>query len=203
MARGSATVSGADSVREAEATDQSVGGLSRTAERIGEVVRLISDIAGRTNLLALNATIEAARAGEAGKGFAVVAGEVKTLANQTARATEEITAQITAMQSETKRAVEALRSISGTIQTMNEIAATIAAAVEAQGSTTAQIADAMRHAAQGAQDVNGNVGAVNKAVATTGTRAGSVLEGAKQLTEQIGVLRAEVGDFLGAIQEAA
>ena len=127
-------------VSEARATDTSVSALSAAGERISAVVRLISDIAARTNLLALNATIEAARAGDAGKGFAVVAGEVKNLATQTAKATEEIGGQISAMQQATAQAVTALRSISGTIQRMNEIATVIAGSVEAQGSASASIA---------------------------------------------------------------
>ena len=190
-------------VREAEATDRCVSGLSEAAGRIGDVVRLISDIAGRTNLLALNATIEAARAGEAGKGFAVVASEVKTLATQTARATQDIGAQIAAMQQATGQAVTALRSIGGTIQRMNEIATAIAAAVEEQGAATQEIARSVQQAAAGAAEVDGNMAAVSRAVDDTGERSQSVLAAATALTEQSAVLKAEVQGFLTAVQQAA
>jgi methyl-accepting chemotaxis protein len=193
----------ASAVAHAEETDASVRGLSEAAERIGMVVRLIGDIAGQTNLLALNATIEAARAGEAGKGFAVVAGEVKSLATQTARATDEIGTQITAMRQATGHAVEALRSIGGTIQRMNEIATGIAGSVEQQGAATQSIAQAMALAAGGTAEVSGNIGVVNQAVAETGDKAGSVLQAATDLTGQSAVLRTEVEKFLSAIQHAA
>ena len=198
----SARIAG-QAVTEAQATDQCVGGLSEAAERIGNVVRLIGDIAARTNLLALNATIEAARAGEAGKGFAVVAGEVKTLATQTARATEEISTQIASMQQATGQAVGALRSIGATIERMNEIATTIASAVEEQSAATQEIARAVQQAAAGTSEVNGNMAAVSRAVEESGVQAGSVLEAATKLTEQSGALKEEVRGFLTAIQEAA
>ncbi|MGE0415928.1 MAG: methyl-accepting chemotaxis protein [Acetobacteraceae bacterium] len=190
-------------VQEAEATDRSIGGLSEAAERINEVVRLISDIAGRTNLLALNATIEAARAGDAGKGFAVVAGEVKTLATQTARATDEISAQISAMQQATNQAVTALRSIGGTIQRMHGISTAIAGAVEEQGAATQEIARAVQLAASGTADVDSHISAVRGAVEATDQHAGTVLDGAVNLTEQAAKLRSEVQQFLSAIQQAA
>jgi methyl-accepting chemotaxis protein len=190
-------------VQEAEATDHCIGGLNDAANRIGEVVRLISDIAGRTNLLALNATIEAARAGDAGKGFAVVAGEVKTLATQTARATEEIGAQISAMQQATSQAVAALRSIGGTIQRMHEISTSIAGAVEEQGSATQEIARAVQLAADGTTEVNSHIEVVRNAVETTDQRAGTVLNGAVNLTGHAARLRSEVQQFLSAIQQAA
>ncbi|MDE2581073.1 MAG: HAMP domain-containing protein, partial [Rhodospirillales bacterium] len=190
-------------VAEAEATDRSVAGLSDAAQRIGEVVRLIGDIAGRTNLLALNATIEAARAGEAGKGFAVVAAEVKTLATQTARATEEIAAQIGAMQGATGQAVEALRSIAGTIQRMNEIATGIAGAVEQQGAATQEIARAVQQAASGTTQVTGHLGHVADAVRQTGSEAGLVLSAADGLAAQSDRLTQEAETFLAAIQRAA
>lgn len=193
----------ATAVSEAQATDASVSGLSEAAGRISAVVRLISDIAARTNLLALNATIEAARAGDAGKGFAVVAGEVKNLANQTAKATEEIGGQIAAMQQATGHAVAALRSISATIQRMNEIATLIAGSVEEQGTATQSIAQAVGHAAAGTAEVNSNIAAVSSAVEETGTRAGSVLDAATALTEQATTLKAEVARFLVAVQQAA
>ena len=190
-------------VAEAQATDASVSSLSEAADRISAVVRLIGDIAARTNLLALNATIEAARAGEAGKGFAVVAGEVKTLATQTAKATQEIGGQITAMQQATSQAVTALRSISGTIQRMNEIATIIAGSVEEQGAATQSIAEAVQHAAAGTAEVNSNIAAVTHVVDETGSRANGVLESATEMTGQAARLKDEVAKFLVAVQQAA
>ncbi len=193
----------AQAVREAEATDHSVAGLSEAAGRIGEVVRLIGDIAGRTNLLALNATIEAARAGEAGKGFAVVASEVKTLATQTARATEEIGGQIAAMQGATGQAVEALRSIAATIQRMNAIATSIAEAVAQQGDATREIAHAVQQVAAGTAEVTGNIAHVADAVRRTGGEAATVLSAADALAAEAGRLSTEAESFVGAIQQAA
>jgi methyl-accepting chemotaxis protein len=190
-------------VAEAQATDASVSSLSEAANRISAVVRLISDIAGRTNLLALNATIEAARAGDAGKGFAVVAGEVKNLATQTAKATQEIGGQIAAMQQATGQAVTALRSISGTIQRMNEIAAVIAGSVEAQGEATQSIAQAVQHAAAGTAEVNSNIALVSHVVDETGSRAGEVLEAATEMTRHATALKDEVAKFLVAVQQVA
>jgi methyl-accepting chemotaxis protein len=190
-------------VSEAQETDASVSGLSEAAGRISAVVRLISDIAARTNLLALNATIEAARAGDAGKGFAVVAGEVKNLATQTAKATQEIGGQITAMQQATSQAVTALRSISATIQRMNEIATMIAGSVEEQGAASQSIAQAVQHAAAGTAEVNGNISAVTQVVEETGGRAGGVLDSATAMSRQAGVLRDEVARFLLAVQQVA
>lgn len=193
----------ANGVAEAEATDASVVGLNTAVERIGAVINLIREIAGRTNLLALNATIEAARAGEAGKGFAVVAGEVKSLATQTAKATEEIGGQIAAMQVATSEAVAALRSIGATIEQMNAIAATIAESVEQQGAAAQSIARAVQHAAAGTAEVNSNINAVSRVVEETGDRAGTVLAAATGLSEQAEVLQAEVAKFLLAVQRAA
>ncbi|MDR3530102.1 MAG: methyl-accepting chemotaxis protein [Rhodopila sp.] len=193
----------ATAVAEAQATDASVGGLSEAADRISAVVRLISDIAARTNLLALNATIEAARAGDAGKGFAVVAGEVKNLATQTAKATQEIGGQIAAMQHATAQAVSALRSIGGTIQRMNEIATVIAGSVEEQGAATQSIAQAVQHAAAGTAEVNSNIALVADVVEETGSRAGGVLGAATEMTEQAAALKDEVAKFLAAMQQAA
>jgi methyl-accepting chemotaxis protein len=198
----SARIAG-QAVEEARATDQSVGGLSEAAGKIGEVVKLISDIAARTNLLALNATIEAARAGEAGRGFAVVASEVKNLATQTAQATGVIAAQITSMRDATGLAATALRSIGGTIQRMNEIAVTIAGAVEEQGAATREIAQAVQQAAMGTTEVNDNIGVVNDAVTDTGRRAVAVLGAATELTGQAEALKTEVTRFLADMRRAA
>ncbi|MEJ1978800.1 MAG: methyl-accepting chemotaxis protein [Acetobacteraceae bacterium] len=184
------------------ATDRCIAGLSDAAGRIGDVVRLIGDIAARTNLLALNATIEAARAGTAGRGFAVVAGEVKTLANQTARATDEIAAQIAAMQGETDQAVTALRSIGGTIQRLDEIATAIANAVEEQGVATREIATAVQQAADGTTEVNGNISAVTSAAGQTRAQAGEVLSAAGALSTQSDALQAEVSRFLQSLRAA-
>jgi methyl-accepting chemotaxis protein len=190
-------------VHEAEATDHCVGGLSEAAGRISNVVKLISNIAAQTNLLALNATIEAARAGDAGKGFAVVATEVKALATQTARATEEITTQISTMQGATDQVVAALRSIADTIQRMNDITTTIAGAVEEQGAATQEISRSVQQAAAGTNEVNSNIAVVAQAMDRNGTQAGAVLQAATQLTQQSDALKREVQDFLGAVQQAA
>ena len=189
-------------VVEAQATDQSMAGLSEAASRIGDVVRLITDIAARTNLLALNATIEAARAGEAGRGFAVVANEVKTLANQTAKATGEIAAQIAGMQGATGQAVTALRSIGTTIQRMSGITTAIAGAVEQQGAATQEIARAVQQAAAGTAQVDTNIGAVAVAVEQTGAQSRAVATTAGLLGTQSGALSAEVHAFLEALQAA-
>ncbi|WP_239451427.1 methyl-accepting chemotaxis protein [Elioraea rosea] len=190
----------AQAAREADATDGTVAGLSDAAARIGDVVRLIGDIAGQTNLLALNATIEAARAGEAGKGFAVVASEVKNLAGQTAKATEEIAAQISAMQQATNDAVGAIRGIGGTIGRMNEIATGIAAAVEEQGAATHEIARAVQQAAAGTSEVTSNIGAVSSAIEETGDKAAQVLSSANGLAGEAGTLVKEVERFLADIR---
>ncbi len=197
----SAAIAGG-AVAEAEATDRTVAGLADAATRIGDVVRLIQDIAGRTNLLALNATIEAARAGEAGRGFAVVAGEVKTLATQTAKATEEISGQITAIQRETGQAVVALRSIGDTIRRMSEIATAIAGAVEEQGAATQEIARSVQEAARGTSEVDSTIAVVAVSVAQTGAQAGEVVTAAQALTEQSATLSREVTEFLGALKAA-
>ncbi len=198
----SATIAGT-AVAEAQATDASVSSLSEAANRISAVVRLIGDIAARTNLLALNATIEAARAGESGKGFAVVAGEVKNLATQTAKATQEIGGQIAAMQHATGLAATALRSISGTIKRMNEIATIIAGSVEEQGAATQAIAESVQHAAAGTAEVNSNIAAVSAVVEETGSQAGGVLQAATGMSGQAAVLKDEVAKFLIAVQQAA
>jgi methyl-accepting chemotaxis protein len=187
---------------EARETDSSVGNLNEAANRISAVIRLITGIAERTNLLALNATIEAARAGEAGKGFAVVATEVKHLATQTARATDDIGSQITAIQEATSRAVAALHSIGGTIERMSEITAAIAASVTQQETATRSIAEAVQHAAAGTAEVNTNIAAVNSVVDETGSRADTVLEAAIRMAEQAAALQQEVAQFLVAVRQA-
>jgi methyl-accepting chemotaxis protein len=187
-------------VQEAEATNETVRGLADAASKIGEVVDLINDIAGQTNLLALNATIEAARAGEAGKGFAVVAQEVKNLANQTAKATEEISSQIGAVQEETTEAVTAIEKIRGIIGEVNDIATTISSAVEEQGVSTQEIARNVQQAATGTQDVNANIENVRKAAGETGVAANQVLNASQEMSRQAEGLRSEVDRFLKEIR---
>jgi methyl-accepting chemotaxis protein len=178
-----------------------VQGLAEAANKIGDVVSLINDIAGQTNLLALNATIEAARAGEAGKGFAVVAQEVKNLANQTAKATEEISQQIGAVQEETTGAVDAIGKIRSIIGEVNDIATTISSAVEEQGVSTQEIARSVQQAAQGTQGVNESIASVSKAAGDAGAAASQVLGAAGDLTNQSRDLRAAVDGFLERIRE--
>ncbi len=187
---------------DAERTDAIVRALADGAQKIGAVVGLIANIAGQTNLLALNATIEAARAGDAGKGFAVVASEVKSLASQTARATEEIGAQITHIQSATHEAVEAIRGIAGTIQEVSHIATTIAAAVEQQGAATAEIARNVQQTAQAAQDVTQNITSVSRAANDTGASAAQVLNAAADLSRQAEQLTGEAAAFLTGVRAA-
>ncbi len=187
-------------VNEAEQTNETINGLAQAANRIGEVISLISDIASQTNLLALNATIEAARAGEAGKGFAVVASEVKNLATQTARATEEITAQIAGMQGATGEAVSAIGNIGRTISEINEVVGSIASAVEEQGAATGEIASNVQLAAAGTAEVNTTIADVSQAANATGETAMQVLEAASGLSEQANTLRQEVDDFLKEVR---
>ena len=170
----SAQIAG-QAVDEAGRTNQAVQGLADAAARIGDVVKLINDIAGQTNLLALNATIEAARAGDAGKGFAVVASEVKSLATQTAKATEDIAAQIASIQTATQDSVKAIEGIGKTIGEINQIATTIASAVEEQGAATQEIARNVQQAAAGTTEVTSNISGVNAAARDTGTAASQVL----------------------------
>ena len=189
-------------VDDAEHTNEKVQGLAEAAQRIGEVVDLINDIAAQTNLLALNATIEAARAGEAGKGFAVVASEVKSLADQTAKATEEIAAQIGAMQTATRDSVDAIAGIGKTIAEVNEIATAIAAAVEQQGAATQEIARNVQEAARGTQEVSGNIVGVNKAASETGDSAKELLKASGHLADQSGRLSDQVDSFLAQVRAA-
>jgi methyl-accepting chemotaxis protein len=191
-----------DAVNEANRTNTTVQGLSAAAQKIGDVVKLINDIASQTNLLALNATIEAARAGAAGKSFAVVANEVKSLATQTAKATDEIAAQVAAMRGATNDAVNAIQGIGGTIGTINEIATTIATAVEEQGAATQEIARTVQEAARATGEVTGNIAGVNRAAGETGTAANQVLVSAEALRKQADALRANVDGFIAKIRAA-
>ncbi|MBF0561287.1 MAG: HAMP domain-containing protein [Alphaproteobacteria bacterium] len=179
-----------------------IGTLAEAAQRIGEVVRLINDIASQTNLLALNATIEAARAGEAGKGFAVVASEVKTLATQTGKATEDIAQQVTAIQGATKEAVEAVNEVSRIIGEINQISAAIASAVEEQGAATQEISRNVQQAANGTQQVNDNIASVTRAAAETGSAARQVNSVADTVAHKSGDLRSEVESFLVNVKAA-
>jgi methyl-accepting chemotaxis protein len=189
-------------VDEATRTTSTVRGLAEAAQKIGDVVSLIQDIASQTNLLALNATIEAARAGDAGKGFAVVASEVKSLAAQTAKATEEIAGQIASIQGATKQAVDAIKTIDGTIGHMNEISTMIAAAMEEQGASTREIARNTQEAARGTHDVSQSISNVNQAAAEAGTAAAQVLTSSEELANQAATLRADVDQFLAKIRAA-
>ncbi|MBL8831605.1 MAG: HAMP domain-containing protein [Rhodospirillales bacterium] len=195
----SAKISG-QAVSDAERTNQQVNALAEAAQRIGDVVKLINGIAGQTNLLALNATIEAARAGEAGKGFAVVASEVKSLANQTAKATDEISAQVTSIQTATSDSVQAIQSITGTIGRINEIAAAIASAVEEQGAATQEIARNVQQAAAGTNEVSSNITGVTKAATDTGAAAGQVLSASGELSRQSEALGEKVDAFISRIR---
>ncbi len=189
-------------VTEAERANAVMSGLAESAKRVGEVVMLINDIAQQTNLLALNATIEAARAGDAGRGFAVVASEVKSLATQTAKATEDIQTKVEEIQSMTGTAVSAIASIGGTVSRMNEITSSIAAAVEEQGAATRDIAGNVQQAAGGAQQVSQNVGAAQRAVSETKSVAAGVLDAAGSVTRETAQLRGEVERFLADVRAA-
>lgn len=188
-------------VVEVKDTNDKIQGLAEAANKIGEVVAMITDIADQTNLLALNATIEAARAGDAGKGFAVVASEVKNLANQTAKATEEISTQISGVQGATQEAVTAIGSIGGTINQLNEISSAIAAAVEEQGAATQEIARNVEQAAQGTADVTSNIEGVRQAAGETGEAATSVLGVSQELGKEAGILSKQVEKFLTDIKQ--
>nr|WP_321985959.1 methyl-accepting chemotaxis protein [uncultured Lichenicoccus sp.] len=197
----SAKVTG-QAVSDTQRTDVIVRALAEGAEKIGHVVGLIANIAGQTNLLALNATIEAARAGDAGKGFAVVASEVKSLATQTAKATDEIGQQIGQIQAATKEAVAAIHGITATIGELSTIATGIAAAVEEQGAATAEIARNVQQTANAAQEVTVNITGVSRASAEIGRSASHVLDAASDLSGQAEHLSAEVHTFLGKVRAA-
>jgi methyl-accepting chemotaxis protein len=190
-------------VVEAEETRGIVDGLVSAAQRIGDVVKLINAIASQTNLLALNATIEAARAGEAGKGFAVVATEVKSLADQTGKATQEIAEQIGEIQEATRRTVSAMGDIRNTIGRIDQISTAVAAAVEQQGAATREIARNTQEAAHGTQEVTGHFSTVLRATTETGAGAALVLSAADDLTRQTEALRTDVGRFLTNIRSAS
>lgn len=192
----------ADAVDQARGTSERIGDLSKAAARIGDVVELINTIAGQTNLLALNATIEAARAGEAGRGFAVVASEVKALAEQTAKATDDIGQQISGIQVATQDSVNAIKEISSTIERLSEISSTIAAAVEEQGAATQEISRNVQQAAYGTEQVTSNIADVQRGATETGSASSQVLSAAQTLSADSGRLEAEVSRFLTSVRAA-
>ena len=188
--------------QEAKQTRVAVNALSEVTTKISDVVILINQIAGQTNLLALNATIEAARAGEAGKGFAVVASEVKSLANQTARATDEIGEHIAAVQASVHNVSGAIEHIDATIMQMNKIAGTISLAVQQQNEATAEISRSVQHAASSTTEVTGNISSISEVIAESGRTAQDVLEAAKELETQTSKLKIDVSTYLTDVQTA-
>lgn len=191
-----------EAVEQTNQSNERVEGLAQAADRIGEVVKLINAIASQTNLLALNATIEAARAGESGRGFAVVASEVKSLADQTAKATDEIRSQIVQMQDVTTNAVGAIRHIGQTIAEINEVTTAIAAAVEQQGAATREIARNIQQAATGTTEVSSNIVGVSQASSEAGSSAANVLAASSELRKEAEGLRQEIDTFLSSIRAA-
>jgi len=189
-------------VEQANRSGEMMQALAQAAQKIGDVVKLITQVAEQTNLLALNATIEAARAGDAGRGFAVVAQEVKALAAQTAKATEEISQQIHSIQAATTQSLGVIQEIGTTIASVNEVATTIAAAVEQQGMATAEIARNVQEAAKGTQDVSSNICGVSEAAGETGQTAVQLQSAANELSRQSDEMREHVGRFFAAIQAA-
>jgi methyl-accepting chemotaxis protein len=193
----------ASAVSQADETDSRINALSQAANRIGDVIKLITSVAEQTNLLALNATIEAARAGEAGRGFAVVAQEVKALAAQTAKATDEIGIQIAGMQTATQEAVGSIKMISSTIGKISEITTAISAAIEEQGAATQEISGNIQRTAAGTSQVAGTIAEVSHGANQTGAASSQLLSSAKQLSESTTSLQAEIDGFLKSIAAAA
>jgi len=191
-----------DAVAQANRTNEQVQDLTQAAEKIGEVVKIISNITSQTNLLALNATIEAARAGEAGKGFSVVASEVKALANQTAKATEEIAAQVKAMQEAARSSAQSIQGITATIANVNEAASAISAAIEEQDAAMQEIARNIQQAAQGTQEVTSNITGVSQAAQQTGAAASQVFSSARELSSNGEALKAQIAAFLQEVRAA-